>query len=93
MFVSELHKHQNKKWHALYPDDLEHNEIVPINAFRYEKSSYWCVPNVDNFGYSRWRSKKQVEKMHAYISSQQFEDDMEELHIKLVHQWRRAHPN
>lgn len=93
MFVSELHKNQNKIWHALYPEDLEHEEIVPLNAFRDEQSSYWWVPNSNNDGHSRWRSKKQLQQMHAYISSPKFEEDMTKLHIKMVSQWRKAHTN
>ena len=93
VFVSELHKNQNKIWHALYPEDLEHEEIVPLNAFRDEQSSYWWVPNSNNDGHSRWRSKKQLQQMHAYISSPKFEEDMTKLKTDLEEKMKELQEN
>ena len=62
-FENEEHVFQNVFWHTEYKDDLERCEIVPFNACRDSYSQYWWV------GESRWRSKKQIEKMFNEFES------------------------
>ena len=74
-YTCKPHEEENKMWHARYPDDLEDAEVVPFNASR--DCSYWWVPTEDGRGKSRWRSKKQLRAMNAYLSSSEYLKDYE----------------
>lgn len=76
-YLCQLHVCQNRFWHNSYPEDLEENEIVPFNAQRDALSPYWWIPNIDSHGKSRWRSRRQLKNMTAYISSSEFKNDYE----------------
>ena len=84
MYVCKDHKIQNIAWHKLYPEDLDEHEVVPFNAFRDSLSPYWWIPNINNSGFSRWRSEKQKIKMYEYVSSEQFIRDFKEIEKRIM---------
>ena len=59
----------------MYPNDLEKDEIVPFNAKRDAMSPYWWVPNTEDYGISRWRSRRQLSNLNKYRLSGEFEKD------------------
>ena len=71
-------------------NSLTDDEVVPEGAEIDSCGMYYCVKNIDGWGHSRWRTKKQIEKMNKRASEENKVGMWDKLHEMSTYEWNNA---